>query len=108
MFHVLSHVDLEEKLGREYVIFGSVAVSNGHVYLQAANKMYCIGAKDPKVETDAIPELPKEQPLVPTDKAMQAWLQVVPADAVMRPGEKRYFRLPPSTAWDGGWALVDS
>ena len=41
----LSKQDIEEKLGREYSIFGSPAISNGRVYLQAANKTYCIGKK---------------------------------------------------------------
>ena len=39
-FEVLSKVDVTGKMGREYDLFGSVAISDGHVYLVAANKMY--------------------------------------------------------------------
>ncbi len=61
-FEVLSHVDLEEKKGREYTIFGSVAIANGHVYLAASNTTYCIGPKDFAEQNVAIPEGPKEEP----------------------------------------------
>ncbi len=58
---VLSKVELDEKLGREYVIFGSVAISNGHVFLQTANRMYCIGEKDHKTTSDPIPAPPRKR-----------------------------------------------
>ena len=61
-FEVLSHVDLEEKKGREYTIFGSVAVANGHIYLSAANKTFCIGPKEFTEQNVAIPEGSKEEP----------------------------------------------
>ena len=44
-FEVLSHVEFMDKLGREYVIFGSVAISDGHVFLATATTLYCIGAE---------------------------------------------------------------
>jgi hypothetical protein len=91
-FEVLSHVDLEEKLGREYVIFGSVAISDGHVFLQAANKMYCIGAKDARPQSDPIPRPPQEDVMPESAALSPTVLQVVPADAVLRPGQKVNFR----------------
>src|SRR5207237_1206108 len=37
-----------QKSGREYMIFGSVAIAKGRVYLESAEQMYCIGPKDAK------------------------------------------------------------
>ena len=54
-FKILSKESLEDKPGREYVVFGSVAISNGHVFLQTANKIFCIGAAHPIVQSDPIP-----------------------------------------------------
>lgn len=85
-FEVVHRTEVEEKLGREYVFFGSVAVANGRVILQAANKMYCIGPANPTVSSDPIPPAVKEEP-APAN-AQVAMLQVTPADAVLRPGEK--------------------
>ncbi|MDB5303557.1 MAG: Pyrrolo-quinoline quinone [Phycisphaerales bacterium] len=91
-FDVLSHVDLEEKKGREYTIFGSVAIADGHVYIQAANTTYCIGAKEFSVQDVAIPEGPKEEPLAGNGKtAAPALVQVVPCDVSLKPGEKAQF-----------------
>ena len=56
---VLSKVEVPEKLGREYSIFGSVAISNGKVYLATATTLFCIGQKDVKAESDPIPEAPE-------------------------------------------------
>jgi outer membrane protein assembly factor BamB len=88
-FEVVHKVELEEKLGREYVIFGSVAIANGQIFLQAANKMYCIGPKEPKVESDPIPEPVKEEPVA--TRSAPSVVQVVPADVVLRPGETAKF-----------------
>jgi outer membrane protein assembly factor BamB len=87
---VLSKVEITEKLGREYTIFGSVAVSDGKVFLQTANKMYCIGDKNAgAVSADPIPEKAAED--VAGKEA--AWVQVVPSDVLLRPGEKATFSI---------------
>jgi outer membrane protein assembly factor BamB len=86
---VLSHEDIEEKMGREYTIFGSFAISNGQLFLQTATSLFCIGPKDPKVESDPIPEAPKEEPAAAD--AVPAILQVRPADVVTKPGGKTKF-----------------
>ena len=85
---VLSKVELEEKLGREYVIFGSVAIANGRIYFQAANTMYCIGPKEPRSSADPIPTLPQES--AEGDRTPTQAL-VLPADVVLKPGEKQQF-----------------
>ncbi|QOV88052.1 outer membrane protein assembly factor BamB family protein [Humisphaera borealis] len=83
----LSKVDLSEKLGREYVIYGSPAIADGRVYLQAATKLYCIGKKDSKPEYGQIPPMAEES--AKQDKV--ASLQVIPADVVLRAGESVKF-----------------
>jgi outer membrane protein assembly factor BamB len=85
---ILSKVDLPRKLGREYAIFGSPAISNGRVYVQCANDMYCIGAKEPKVTPTPVQEMAKEPAAGPP-----AHVQVVPADVLLRPGQKVKFEV---------------
>ncbi|HEX8913939.1 MAG TPA: PQQ-binding-like beta-propeller repeat protein, partial [Humisphaera sp.] len=88
-FETLSKVDLNEKLGREYVIYGSPAICDGRVYLQSATHLYCIGNKDAKPQYGELPALPEEKPAA--DKV--ATIDVVPADLVLRPGESAKFRV---------------
>ena len=91
-FEVLSHVDVEEKKGREYTVFGSVAISDGHVYMQAANRMFCIGPREFAVQSVAIPPGPQEEAMPDASKSPQPTLiQVVPCDVRLRPGEKIKF-----------------
>ena len=87
---VLSKVEVADKLGREYSIFGSVAIANGRVYLATATTVFCIGAKDAKVEADPIPEAAKEEPVAQDAKPAQ--VQVLPADAVVKQGGSHKFR----------------
>lgn len=93
-----------QQLGREYFIFGSPAVSDGRIYLQTAAGTYCIGPKEIKKQTVDVPELSKEEPADP--KAAPAIAQVVPADAVVRAGEKVTFKL--RTYDDKGRLLSDN
>lgn len=91
---ILSRVELPEKLGREYAIFGSVAIANGRVYLQTANNTYCIGSRTPQVTSDPIPAPVKEEAIDASNPPKPAVIQVRPADALLRPGQKLAF-----TAW---------
>jgi hypothetical protein len=70
------------------MIFGSVAIADGRVYLMSAEQMYCIGAKDAKASDAPLPEMAKEA--TGGDEA-PAQLLVTPADVVLRPGEKKQF-----------------
>jgi hypothetical protein len=81
---------LPDKPGREYVIYGSPAIANGRVIIQAASKTFCIGNKDAQVASDPIPNtIAAEEP---ADKnAAPAVIQVVPADVLMHPGQKQEF-----------------
>ena len=77
---------------REYGIFGSVAIANGRIYLQTVNKLYCIGSDAHQPSSDPIPAAAKEEPADPSAKP--AFIQVRPADLVLRHGQKINF-----TAW---------
>lgn len=85
----LSKVELQEKLGREYVIYGSPAIADGRIYLQTATRLYCIGNKDAKsAEAVKIPPLPAEAPKQET----AAQVVVVPADAAVHAGQSVTFK----------------
>src|SRR5256885_12819663 len=87
---VLSQVELEGKPGREYVIYGSPAVANGRVIIQAASRTYCIGDKNAQVASDPIPNtIGTEEPA--DKKAAPAVIQVVPNDVLLHPGQKQEF-----------------
>src|SRR5688572_11981664 len=77
-----------QESGREFMIFGSVAIANGRVYLMSAEQMYCIGSKDAKATDAPLPETAKESDS--GDRA-PAQMLVTPADVVLRPGEKKQF-----------------
>ena len=71
-------------------IHGSPIVSHGRIYLPSIEAMYCIGLKDAKPAAGAIPAPPKENDV--TDKTA-AQVQVVPAEVLMKPGEKIAFKV---------------
>jgi outer membrane protein assembly factor BamB len=88
---VLSRTEISgnaQESGREYMIFGSVAIANGRIYLVSAEQMYCIGAKDAKASDGPLPEMAKESNEGPSKLAH---VLVTPADVVLRPGEKKQF-----------------
>jgi len=87
---VLSKATDEEKFAREYAIFGSVAISDGRVYLQTANHLYCIGPKDAAPQQVDVPAPPKEEPAGADAKPAQ--VVVLPADAVVKQGGTQKFR----------------
>ncbi len=84
---VLSKTDVPDKMGREYAIFGSVAIDGGRVFLQTANKTYCIANKDAKPEAGPIPPMAAEE----AGGGDATLLQVIPADVVLHPGQKASF-----------------
>ena len=87
---VLSKVDLPEKLGREYAIYGSPAIADGRVYVQTATKIYCIGSKEPKQASNVeIPPMPEEKPA--ENKAAQ--LLVLPGDVALHAGQEARFHV---------------
>ncbi|MER3415004.1 MAG: serine/threonine protein kinase [Gemmataceae bacterium] len=67
---------------------GSPAVADGRIYWPTGDALYCLGTSQSKA--GAIPEPIAEPPASPDDPP--AWLQIVPADVVLKPGAHVRFR----------------
>jgi len=67
----------------EPVLAGS-AISNGRVYIATVDNLYCIGRKSPTAASTKPEPLPKGEGAV-------AWVQVRPAEALLKPGESAQF-----------------
>lgn len=70
-------------------IHGSPIVSHGRIYLPTIEAMYCIGFKDAKPAITEAPKPTAEDAL--TDKT-PALVQVVPAEGIIKPGDKVQFK----------------
>ena len=71
---------------------GSPIVSHGRIYLPTSEFMYCIGKADttPSLAAEPVLSLPP-QSQIPADGAV-AQVQVVPWDAILRPGQDQPYR----------------
>lgn len=81
---VLYSQAFRKKGGEDIELNGSPAIVNGRIYFMTSKDLYCIGKKDHKAKADPIP------PQLPEAKGNDeppAFLQVVPADVVLQPGE---------------------
>lgn len=81
---------LQRKRLQDEEIYGSPTISHGRLYIPTTSRIVCLakpGAAAPQA-TDA-PALPDEAAPGPNDKAVQ--IQVVPADALVKPGENVAF-----------------
>jgi putative pyrroloquinoline-quinone binding quinoprotein len=82
----------EDQLGTEQqpeAIVASVAVSDGRVFLLTDAALYCIGKK----HVTPNPPPPNIAAQLPTSGTMETpYLQVIPAEVTIRPGEKVNFR----------------
>lgn len=81
-------VELKTEAGDEAItaneqILASVAVSRGRVYLVTTQAVYCIGKK---TASPALPPTNVSETAAPSD-APVAYVQVVPADLIARPGD---------------------
>ena len=94
-FHVLTPTENGVKIAQRQrfpdgeEIYGSTIVSHGRIYVPTTSYMYCIGNADAKPAADPPPAPPAEAEL--TDKS-PALVQVVPAEALIKPGEKISFK----------------
>jgi outer membrane protein assembly factor BamB len=64
-------------------LHGAPAVVNGRVYFTTTQQLICIGKPNHKTPADPIPPAVKE----PTTLGAPAFVQVVPADVTLKPGE---------------------
>jgi outer membrane protein assembly factor BamB len=67
-------------------VIASVAISRGRIYLVSTDNLYCIGKK-----TKPLPPRTEDQK-PPPSSATPAWLQVVPTELALKPGDKVHFR----------------
>jgi len=80
-------VKLTHKLRLEDVdeVSGSPAISHGRIYLPTGGGMYCLGKSDAKPAAEPQPAPAVESPAA--DDATPAQVQIVPCDALVKPGE---------------------
>ena len=71
-------------------VHGSPIISHGKLYLPTTEKMYCLALKDAKAPAER-PKLPVETPIGNDTKP--AHVQVVPVEALIKPGEKIQYRV---------------
>ena len=71
-------------------VHGSPIISHGKLYLPTTEKLYCLALKDAKAPTER-PKLPVEPPIGKDTKP--AHVQIVPVEALIKPGEKIDFRV---------------
>jgi outer membrane protein assembly factor BamB len=88
-FKIINRAEFMDKPGREYVIFGSPAISDGHVFLATATMLYCIGPKEFTAQHVEIPPMAAETPI--EGHPEPAIVQVIPADVVTHPGLQTKF-----------------
>lgn len=70
-------------------VHASPIVSHGRMYVQTTEWLYCIGNKGTTPSADPIPAQPTENPI--GDDVEPAVIRVVPAESLVRPGEKVAF-----------------
>jgi outer membrane protein assembly factor BamB len=68
---------------------GSPVISHGRVYVPTTNALYCFGLADAKPAVTARPPVAQETPAA--DDPKPAWLQLVPAEVLLKPGEEQQF-----------------
>lgn len=85
---VLSDVQLGTEAIPDPVI-GSAAVSNGRVYFASMSTLYCIGKKH---ATSSQHATAATAPAMQPSQNPPAWVQVVPTELMLKPGEKVNFR----------------
>lgn len=68
---------------------GSPIISHGRIYLPTTGALYCIGKEGHTPQADPRPEPPQETPVA--EDPEPAHVQVVPAESLLRPGNKQQF-----------------
>lgn len=79
------------RLPRGEEVYGSPIISHGRIYLPTTAGLYCIGAKDSQSTVTEAPAPPAEAPVA--NDQTPALVQVVPAEAWVKPGEGLKFEV---------------
>ena len=89
----VDHVQIKTESGDDLIasneqVIASIGVSRGRIYLVSTKEIYCIGKRSPGPAAP-LPKATLEK--APTDAAA-AYMQVLPADLTMKPGDTVKFR----------------
>lgn len=84
----LSSVKFRGKGGVKTELHGTPAISDGRVYFTTTNQLVCIGNKDSGPVKVELPPQVKE----PDTKGPATFIQIVPADATLKPGDNVTFK----------------
>jgi outer membrane protein assembly factor BamB len=84
---ILNEVQLGTEAQPEQII-GSVAVANGRVYIVSDSALYCIGKK-----TTVSHHQPAPVEGLPNPNREATYVQVVPTELILKPGDKANFRV---------------
>jgi outer membrane protein assembly factor BamB len=90
----LDNIETKTEAGDDLIaaneqVIGSVAISRGRIFLASTKNIYAIGKK---TKSPALPAEPEKMENAPADAGV-AYVQVVPADLAMKPGETAKFRV---------------
>jgi outer membrane protein assembly factor BamB len=80
-----------ETNGVEEKIIGSAAVANGHVYFASEAGLYCLGKKGSRTSSHATGNTAAAT--TPASSNPATFVQVVPTELILKPGEKVNFRV---------------
>ena len=83
--------DQLETAGVEEKIIGSVAIANGHIYFASESGLYCIGKKTNRTSSHATGGAAAVGTPVSSNPA--TFVQVVPTELILKPGDKANFRV---------------
>ncbi|MBX3411752.1 MAG: PQQ-binding-like beta-propeller repeat protein [Pirellulales bacterium] len=72
-------------------VYGSPIIAHGRIYLPTTAALYCIGDKEAKNSSGDVQQLPAETPV--SNDPQPAFVQVVPVEAQVKPGEKVQFEV---------------
>lgn len=79
-----------DSIGRLPESEGSMAVSHGRIYLPTSEALFCLGKPNQTPSADPLPQMPRESALTDTNDAQ---LQVIPYDALLKPGAQQAYRV---------------
>ncbi len=71
-------------------VHGSPIVYRGRIYLPTTGGLYCLGNRDAEIGVTPAPPAPQERSV--DEDRTPAYVQVVPAEALLKPGDKQPFR----------------
>ena len=90
---LLDRGQIESTEGRPVEIFGSPAVANGRLYFASEETLYCLGNAVPSPTAPTPPSGQSRNKTKVESGIDAAYLQIVPSEVSIRPGQGRPFRV---------------